>query len=294
MDSVQRARRGLAVFFVMLVAASLPLEYGIAKNGLDLTLVVLLTFSPAFASVVARLVMGDGFRDISFKLDRRMWRSFSLGVLYPVVVGLPAYSLAWSLGLARFEPPVIHPLGFAVAGDGPLERMVVCAIFASTVGLLGMIPLAIGEEVGWRGFMLTRLMEARVPRPVLTSAFIWALWHVPLLASGHYIPSPNPVVSIFFFFISASGTAWVMAKLRLKTGSVWPPIVLHAAWNSIIGNFFSACTQGETAVLWASEAGALVAGCSVVTVFIWYPALFRRARRRPARSATNTDGLDLP
>lgn len=40
------------------------------------------------------------------------------------------------------------------------------------------------EEIGWRGYMLTRLIDAGVLRPVLASALIWGLWHVPLVLAG--------------------------------------------------------------------------------------------------------------
>ena len=270
MDSVQRARRGLAIFFVMLIAASLPLEYGIAKKGLEPTLVLLLTFSPAFASIVARLVMGDGFRDISFKLDRRTWRGMGYGILYPIAVGIPAFSIAWSLGLAEFYVPTMHTLDFPIPGNSPPERALAVAFIAVTVGLLAMAFLAIGEEVGWRGYMLKRLIDARVPRPMLASSMVWTLWHTPLILSGQYNPSPQPVISFLMFFVSLSGTAWVMARLRLSTGSIWPPVVLHAAWNSILLQFFAACSRGEMAPFWVSEGGVLVALFVLVTVYVTY------------------------
>ena len=34
-----------------------------------------------------------------------------------------------------------------------------------------------GEEIGWRGYMLTRLIAAGVPNAVLVSGVIWGLWH---------------------------------------------------------------------------------------------------------------------
>jgi membrane protease YdiL (CAAX protease family) len=289
MDSVQRARRGLAIFFHVLVATSLPLEVNIAKKGLDPSLVLPLTYAPAFASIVARIVMGEGFGDISFKLDRRTLRGMVLGVLYPIVVGLPAFSIAWTLGLADFEALSKHELGFAIPGSSPAERVVAGALISVSLGLLAMAVLAIGEEVGWRGYMLKRLIDARQPRPVLTSAVVWALWHTPLVLSGHYNPSPRPVPSFIMFFIALSGTAWVMARLRLSTGSVWPAIVLHAAWNSILVQFFAACTRGEMAVFWASESGVFVAASVGLTVFVSYRILRAQADRRRKSSPSTPD-----
>ena len=46
--------------------------------------------------------------------------------------------------------------------------------------LLNLIPV-MGEEMGWRGYMLTRLIDAEFSRPILISGLIWATWHVPIV-----------------------------------------------------------------------------------------------------------------
>jgi membrane protease YdiL (CAAX protease family) len=53
--------------------------------------------------------------------------------------------------------------------------------------------VAAGEEIGWRGYMLTRLIDARVPAPILTSGIVWALWHLPLVLGGGYPVASSPV-----------------------------------------------------------------------------------------------------
>ena len=53
-------------------------------------------------------------------------------------------------------------------------------------------------------------------------------------------------------------------KLRLATGSVWPAIVLHAAWNAIIQTVFDPASAGPRVALWVGESGILVV--IVVTV----------------------------
>ena len=61
--------------------------------------------------------------------------------------------------------------------------------------------LALGEAVGWRGYMLTRLVDARLPRPVLLSGLIWATWHLPLVLSGQYAAGPYTVLSGVLFIL---------------------------------------------------------------------------------------------
>jgi hypothetical protein len=116
---------------------------------------------------------------VSFRLGgRRGWSAIGLSLLFPVVVGLIAYGIAWTAGLAGFELP---PRGDLVA------------LFASfTIGVMVSLVVVSGEEIGWRGYMLTRLINAEVPRPVLVSGLIWALWHVPVVLAGGYAAGRHP------------------------------------------------------------------------------------------------------
>src|SRR5262245_12685043 len=82
--------------------------------------------------------------------------------------------------------------------------------------------------------MLTRLIDAGVPKPVLASGIIWGVWHVPLILGGVYFAGPSPALSALFWMVTATSFSFVFARLRLETGSVWPAIALHASWNSII------------------------------------------------------------
>jgi uncharacterized protein len=259
MDSEQRARRGLAIFFVVLAATSIPLELDIAQNGLDMNRFLPLVFMPALASMVARLVMREGFRDISFRLDARSRRGMLHGVLYPLAVGIPAFTIAFALRVVEFAPPSTHPLGFAIPGTSPGVRFLAGLVIALSVGILGMAPLAIGEEIGWRSYLLTRLIQARIPRPVLVSGLVWALWHAPLVLSGQYNPSVYQKLSFCLFAVTMVSLGSLLARLRLETNSIWPPVVLHAAWNSIIVAFLSECTSDKTAsAIWVSEGGVFV------------------------------------
>jgi hypothetical protein len=71
-------------------------------------------WSPAIASVVARLVLREGFADVSFRLGgRRTWKYIVLALIFPIVIGLIAYGIAWTTGLARFD--VQQPPGLVVS-----------------------------------------------------------------------------------------------------------------------------------------------------------------------------------
>lgn len=101
-DRRSTARRGLAVYFGLVVVISGAIEaYLIMNPELFGTFWVLaLMWSPALASVIARLVLREGFSDVSFRfggLRTLPWYALGLGV--PLAVGILAYGAAWLTGL---------------------------------------------------------------------------------------------------------------------------------------------------------------------------------------------------
>ncbi|RKG94139.1 hypothetical protein, partial [Corallococcus terminator] len=74
MDDIQRARRSLCVFFAVLIPLTALAEWAIIRRiaFLDPTSrVLLLMWCPAVASFVARLVLREGWADLSFRLGGR-------------------------------------------------------------------------------------------------------------------------------------------------------------------------------------------------------------------------------
>jgi uncharacterized protein len=273
-DLRRTARRGLAIYFALVVVISGSLEayYIFINPELLGTLFGLLAlmWSPAVASVIARLVLREGFSDVSFRfggLRTLPWYALGLGV--PLAVGILAYGGAWLTGLVGFQ-----------GGAGALVVGLVSA--ATWITIYGFIFTA-GEEIGWRGYMLTRLIDAGVPRPVLVSGLIWALWHLPLILAGIYAAGPYPALSAVLFVVSVTSVAFVFARMRLETGSIWPVIFAHSAWNSIIERPFDGATKGANAALWTGESGILTVIVLVVVSVIVSRGTWTYIRSLPGR-----------
>jgi uncharacterized protein len=199
-------------------------------------LLIPLMWSPAVASVIARLVLREGFSDVSFRFGGlRTLPWIALGLILPSVVGTLAYGTAWLTGL----------IGFKGSTGGFVMGVVVAATYAAVIGCL----YTAGEEIGWRGYMLTRLIDAGVPRSVLVSGLIWALWDIPLIVAGLYAAGPYPALSAALFMVFVPAIGYVLARMRLETGSVWPPIVAHSAWNAAIQGPFDGAATGPNAAL---------------------------------------------
>lgn len=250
-EPIRLARRGLLVFFSMLIPLS-TLGYILA---LKIPIFVLfLMWTPGLSSILARLLLREGTADISLKTGgRRTWRTLPFILLFPAVIGLFAYGTAWIAGLVDFAAPdffIKAPPAIVFIGLLLLQM-----VAGTAVGLIG----SVGEELGWRGYMLTRLIDARVPRPMLASGMIWGVWHLPVMIAGLYYSGPYPVLSVILFMVSVTSFGFIIGRLRLTTGSIWPAVFLHASWNAIIQDVFDASSKGGNALLWTGESGILVA-----------------------------------
>ena len=248
----QLARRGVVLFLILVVAFDVVLTVVTVVTGNPIWILVLM-WSVAVASLICRLVLREGIRDVSFRFGGKRTAAYlAAAVLFPLVVGFIAYGIAWTTGLATFTP----------TSEG-LPRLL---LFVATVGTVVGFVTAAGEEIGWRGYLLTRLIDAGVPRPVLVSGVIWGLWHVPLIVAGVYIADSGQsrLLTVLLFMVTVISFGVIIARFRLATGSVWPAVVLHAAWNSIIQQGFDRSTTGANAALWTGEAGILVATMMII------------------------------
>ena len=131
-------------------------------------LILALMYTPTAASVVARLSLREGFGDVSFQWGSPGGgRAVLLGWVYPIFVGMVAYGIAWATHLAHFQAPLSPRSHLYVGSAAP--NLLASLLVSATLGTVLSCLSAFGEEVGWRGYMLTRLFTASVPKPVFVS-----------------------------------------------------------------------------------------------------------------------------
>lgn len=275
-----RARRGLLIYFAVLVPLSAVFEALMIRGSLSWVLALMWT--PAAASVVARLVLREGFGDVSFRLGgRRGWKAIGAALVFPIITGLIAYGIAWTTGLVQFDPKLIKlATPYLGVTPSPAVTFMINIVIAVTIITIYSVRTAAGEEIGWRGYMLTRLIDAGLPKPILISGLIWGFWHVPLILGGVYLVGPPPLLAAALWMVTATAFSFVFARLRLATGSVWPAITLHSAWNAVIQTAFDPASTSAGAELWIGESGILVALTMIIAAVLISP---RSLAREPGK-----------
>ena len=164
----------------------------------------------------------------------------------------------WLLASAA-TPALVTAAGLLIAraaGDG--QSFIPASAFG-TVVLNAVTTGAVGEELGWRGFVLSRLGERLSQRAAaIVMATLWALWHLPIFL---FPDSPYSTWPIVPALLSIMAFGLFMAALFSATrGSVIPTMLAHLSWNITLG---IGGVQLSSNIFWWTLAGlfALSAGC---------------------------------
>ena len=112
------------------------------------------------------------------------------------------------------------------------------ALFAVTLApIINAIP-ALGEETGWRGYMMPRLKERfGLLNGRLLGGIIWGVWHWPLMLLVGYEYGTNylgaPVLGLVVWCVFCFAINTLLDWLYEKTGCIWVPAIAHGAVNAI-------------------------------------------------------------
>ncbi len=167
--------------------------------------------------------------------------------------------------------PSLDSFGFIQYGNSSVHLPFIGA------WLLWILTFGVGEETGWRGFMLPRLQEehnALMSSMIL--GFVWCFWHAPV-----FLYNPN------FQAFSFIGT--IMWAVGLMFGSVFlawlfnsceGSITLVALWHGTFNTFSAAAGQSTSTV--SAIITMLVMVSTVVIVLVFKPQnLSQKERQTP-------------
>jgi len=212
--------------------------------------------SPAPANVITRLITREGWkRTWLWPKFRRGWPFYLAAIFLPflaVIVGAAIFYLVFP---GSFDPNLGELRKFyaaysVAAETNPWMALLIITLLASIRWLYLNGLLSIGEEFGWRAYLLPKLMErftggepapgsslyAAAARKVsLLIGVIWGVWHFPLFIMGFSMdPTMTLSRALAFLGLSVLSTCTLSVLLcwvALRSGSVWPASIGHGFIN---------------------------------------------------------------
>ena len=233
-------------------------------------------YLPALFTLIHVRRSGEGWRSLP-------WRAGPIRYLL-LAATLPAWIVLFGLTVFEgtgfgFQPSVYLNEAGQLGTDLPLllkSEWMGRLQFAASLLITGvMISLAtslttVGEEIGWRGFLQSKLLERNRRLPsVVFLGLIWAAWHLPLILAGFNYPEAPVLGALVYFPLAAVGVSGWLAWLTLRSKSLWPAVLFHAGINSVGALLFEVDFEeryhlGQLAI----SIGLLVSG---LTMLRWAP-----------------------
>ena len=241
----------LMIALIVILSGGYYLSYPTIVNPLAVVLIgELLMLAPAVANVLTRAITREGFLNSLLRPNLRHGWPFYLAALFmpilAILIGGAIYYLLFpsrfdlAMTFARAQPGMIARSG----AEDPWLFIFIQIAYAIVISLWGL-PLAFGEEFGWRGYLLPKLMPLGPRKAVLLVGAIWAVWHWPSIFMGYnyglrYWGSPvvGPLLWVWVLLPSSVFLGW----LTLRSGSVWPAVIAHGVNNAnatVVYWFFS-------------------------------------------------------
>jgi membrane protease YdiL (CAAX protease family) len=276
MGDVERAtaRKQVLTYTIITFALSwVVMGYVIATGGMAQVgnLILFVMWMPGLVSLAYRGAARLGLRDVGWRIGGlRFW---ALAILIPLFIAALSYALSWGLGIGQMRIP--SDAAIERNGASSLTDLVLrITLISVVIGYFG----ALGEELGWRGFLLPKLYDAGVKRPLLTSSIIWGLWHFPLIIGGGYASSDMPIVSVILFMITIIFAGAIVGWLRMASGSVWVATMYHAAHNFFMQTAFEIFNKpGPLSPYLAGESGVIPGLMFAAVFFVGIKVLRDRA-----------------
>ncbi len=260
-------RRRIVAFLFLTYALSTIFYVRIASTGkLKMLPVLGLMWCPAAAAVIVRLVSQRNLHGTGWTWGPTRWQVLSY--LLPPAVGIVVYGLVWLVGIGTFTAAGLR-LSNEVSEQIPLP--VTIALLA-TAGVLSGAVFALGEEVGWRGFLVPELAQVTSFRnTALISGAAWAVYHYPLILFGNYSGGVPTWFALPVFTWMVLASSFVYAWLRLKSGSVWTGVIAHASHNLFIQQIFDPLTTDHRLTTYVTtEFGVgLALAYTILAIYFW-------------------------
>lgn len=293
----------LGITFVLTYAYEFLVVYPavFSKNqmiaGMGTLFISFTMFIPALGVLLTRLITKEGFQNAWLKPNfKGHVRYYLIGWFAPAVltvIGIGVYFLIFS---GQFDGNMtmlqnVLKQSYAAAGqevevtvDAVRKILIVQVLMAFFLAPLLNGINCFGEEWGWRGYLLPKMMEKfSIGKVLLINGLIWGVWHAPLTAIGHnygtgYWGYPVTGILAMCGFCIVMGV--IFSYITIKTGSCLPAVLAHGSLNGIaaLGVYFT--VDGGNPFVGPAATGIIGGSAFVVTAVVMAVWLVRDEKRK--------------
>jgi len=155
-------------------------------------------------------------------------------VCLPVIASQNNSHLPWQSWLSPGNDGLFHTPSDRNWGILTRSGLVFHILVNAIAGLIAVSILAFFEEIGWRAWLLPKLIERfDFKKGILISAVIVALWHIPYILSGiHYIENTPAQTLVLFYTLGQIGVAIILGWLWVSTQSLLIVSLAHGSLNN--------------------------------------------------------------
>jgi membrane protease YdiL (CAAX protease family) len=246
--------RKSALCFLTLTFGISSIFWGRSFRGAPLSSVVpFLMWTPGVCAIVTQLIFHRPIANLGWRSGPL--RYLALSMTLPLIYCAAIYVPVWILGAGRFN-------GGFLARVYPLVPL----------ALVQNVFFALGEEIGWRGFLVPALYRMRgFGWAGVASGVIWSIWHVPLIVFGGYDSGTPAWYAVTCFMISVTAMSVTVAWLRLRSGSLWTAALYHGVHNLTIQELFDGSTIDTGLTKWiTTEFGiGLTFATVAMSLYFW-------------------------
>lgn len=217
-------------------------------------------YAPALAAVVMRLFISkEGLRR-------------ALGPLPSLRMALGAVLIPMALILILVAIVTATNIGDATPGK-PLGSLLAILTF---VGVPIGSALGFGEEFGWRGYLLPKLLPLGEVKAAVIVGLIWGAWHLPVLIVGLNYPGQSIIAVLVVFVLSATLLSVLHARFFVASGySLIAVSLVHGSLNTFSDRLTDQShLSGDPLVV--SAGGVIASALLAVGILIMYRVLGRR------------------
>jgi membrane protease YdiL (CAAX protease family) len=249
-ESAARVWKKIAVFYALTLLFSNIFNAFelLARQPVDaagLLYVTGLMWSPGLAALLTKRIFGEPIAELPWRWGgaRFAW----LAYLIPLAYALPVYVVAWVTPLGAFaDAAALQKTAeqFGWRNFPPALTLVLFVLLTAVIGLVAKTSRALGEEIGWRGFLVPELNKVVGFTGVsVISGLMWAAYHFPTLLLGDYNKGAPAWFSLVCFTLMVVADSFILAWLTLRSNSLWPAAIFHGSHNLFIQSIFTPLTR---------------------------------------------------